>query len=195
MSDHAHESHTGPIKTPSQLMWTSFFAFVVPVFLIIGFGYDNVDITVGDFVAVDIYRFLESEGNRFNLYKGNISLRTSTLNRGIMPDRGWSQTVGLEVAVPGSDYTFYKLSWDGERYFPISRRWTLRTRADVGYGDGYGDNYGDGDGVGDDDGEGDGGDGRGVGIGVLGLHPLGAEHGHRAAGARTGEDEGTHALG
>ncbi len=105
-----------------------------------GFGYDNVDITVGDFVAVDIYRFLESEGNRFNLYKGNISLRTSTLNRGIMPDRGWSQTVGLEVAVPGSDYTFYKLSWDGERYFPISRRWTLRTRADVGYGDGYGDN-------------------------------------------------------
>jgi len=39
MSDHAHESHTGPIKTPSQLMWTSFFAFVVPVFLIIGLVY------------------------------------------------------------------------------------------------------------------------------------------------------------
>lgn len=39
MSDHAHESHTGPIKTPTQLMWTSFFAFVVPVFLIIGLVY------------------------------------------------------------------------------------------------------------------------------------------------------------
>lgn len=36
MSDHAHDSHTGPIKTPKQLLWTSFFAFVVPVFLIIG---------------------------------------------------------------------------------------------------------------------------------------------------------------
>jgi cytochrome c5 len=34
MSD--HESHTGPIKTPSQLLWTSFFAFVVPVLVIIG---------------------------------------------------------------------------------------------------------------------------------------------------------------
>lgn len=36
MSDQAHESHTGPIKTPRQLLWTSFFAFVLPVFIIIG---------------------------------------------------------------------------------------------------------------------------------------------------------------
>ncbi|MFM6986634.1 MAG: c-type cytochrome [Hydrogenophaga sp.] len=36
MSDHAHDSHTGPIKTPAQLLWTSFFSFVVPVFIIIG---------------------------------------------------------------------------------------------------------------------------------------------------------------
>lgn len=35
MSD-AHDSHTGPIKTPKQLLWTSFFSFVLPVFLIIG---------------------------------------------------------------------------------------------------------------------------------------------------------------
>ena len=39
MSDHAHDSHTGPIKTPAQLLWTSFFAFVAPVFLIIGLVY------------------------------------------------------------------------------------------------------------------------------------------------------------
>ncbi len=39
MSDHAHDSHTGPIKTPAQLLWTSFFAFVVPVFIIIGLVY------------------------------------------------------------------------------------------------------------------------------------------------------------
>jgi cytochrome c5 len=35
MSDQ-HDSHTGPIKTPSQLLWTSFFSFVLPVFIIIG---------------------------------------------------------------------------------------------------------------------------------------------------------------
>lgn len=39
MSDHAHDSHTGPIKTPAQLLWTSFFFFVAPVFIIIGLVY------------------------------------------------------------------------------------------------------------------------------------------------------------
>lgn len=39
MSDHSHDSHTGPIKTPAQLLWTSFFSFVIPVFIIIGLVY------------------------------------------------------------------------------------------------------------------------------------------------------------
>ena len=37
MSDtHTDEAHTGPIKTPKQLLVTSILAFVVPVFIIIG---------------------------------------------------------------------------------------------------------------------------------------------------------------
>ena len=40
MSDSSHdESHTGPIKTPKQLLWTVFFSFVVPIFAIIGLVY------------------------------------------------------------------------------------------------------------------------------------------------------------
>ncbi len=36
MSEHVHDSHTGPIENPKQLWWTAFFAFVVPVALIMG---------------------------------------------------------------------------------------------------------------------------------------------------------------
>jgi cytochrome c5 len=36
MSDTLDEAHTGPIKTPKQLLLTVVFAFVVPVFIIIG---------------------------------------------------------------------------------------------------------------------------------------------------------------
>ena len=40
MSDHSQEeSHTGPIKTPKQLLIASLLAFVVPVFIIIGLVY------------------------------------------------------------------------------------------------------------------------------------------------------------
>jgi len=37
MSDHSHdEDHTGPIKTPKQLLLAVFYSFVLPVFIIIG---------------------------------------------------------------------------------------------------------------------------------------------------------------
>jgi cytochrome c5 len=40
MSDHnSEEAHTGPIKTPQQLLVATFLAFVVPVFVIIGLVY------------------------------------------------------------------------------------------------------------------------------------------------------------
>ena len=39
MSDNAHDAHTGPIKTPAQLLWTSFFFFIAPIFIIIGLVY------------------------------------------------------------------------------------------------------------------------------------------------------------
>jgi cytochrome c5 len=40
MSDSTQEeAHTGPIKTPQQLLWAAFFSFVAPVFIIIGLVY------------------------------------------------------------------------------------------------------------------------------------------------------------
>lgn len=106
-----------------------------------GFGVDELEIVTGDFVAYDIAEFLRREDkNIFRSLKLNASWQVSTLNRGVFPDRGWSQNVSTEVAVPGSDYLFYKVSWTGQRYFPVSRRWTLRTRGDVAFGDGYGSN-------------------------------------------------------
>ncbi len=117
-----------------------------------GLGFDRLDITGGNFIAQDIALFLADAadtdtseivgggGAVFDLYKVNASWRRSTLNRAVMATRGTSQELGVEVAVPGSDAQYWRAYWEGERYFPITRRWTLRTRADVGFGDGYGDN-------------------------------------------------------
>lgn len=105
-----------------------------------GFGVDSIDIQAGDFVAVDIERFLRTEGRTFDSLKVNAGWQISTLNRGVLPDRGWSQNAGIEVAVPGSDYLFFKATWSGQRYFPLVGNWVVRARGDLGFGDGYGDN-------------------------------------------------------
>lgn len=104
-----------------------------------GFGFDRIDIQAGDFVAVDIERFLRTEGTIFDSFKVNAGWQTSTLNRGVLPDRGWSHNLGIEVAVPGSDYLFFKTTWSGQRYFPLIGNWVVRARGDLGFGDGYGD--------------------------------------------------------
>jgi outer membrane protein insertion porin family len=99
---------------------------------------DWTEITEGRFAAQEISDFIEKNGESATNLKLNLSWSSSTLNRGLFPDRGSANTLALEVATPGGDLQFYKLSYTGERYFPISRSWTLRVRGKLGFGDGYG---------------------------------------------------------
>lgn len=99
---------------------------------------EYTDITEGAFPAQEVSEFLEENGNDSINFKMNLSWTSSTLNRGLFPTRGRSQSLGLEVAVPGSDLQFYKLFYNGQQYIPLGGSWTLRLRTEVGYGDGYG---------------------------------------------------------
>jgi cytochrome c5 len=54
MSDHNDDHHTGPIKTPKQLLATVFYSFVVPVFIIIGLVYYVVSANKPAAGAVDM---------------------------------------------------------------------------------------------------------------------------------------------
>ena len=99
---------------------------------------EYTEITEGSFPAQEISAYLDENGEEALNYKLNFSWRSSTLNRGIFPTRGKSQTLGFDIAIPGSDVTFFKATYDGQVYVPITRSWTLKLRAELGYGDGYG---------------------------------------------------------
>lgn len=82
--------------------------------------------------------FLDRNGNKFDNFTLTTSWIQSSLNRGRLATRGTQQTVAFELAVPGSDLEFYKLTYNGQIFVPISDEWTFRLRAELGYGDGYG---------------------------------------------------------
>lgn len=103
-----------------------------------GITFDWTNITQGAFAAREISDFIEKNGEKAINYKFNLSWLSSTLNRGLFADRGSQQNLGIELAVPGSDLQFFKVTYSGERFFPITRSWTLRLRTELGYGDGYG---------------------------------------------------------
>ncbi|MCW8877706.1 MAG: outer membrane protein assembly factor BamA [Kangiellaceae bacterium] len=75
----------------------------------------------------------------YELFRFTTSWTRNTLNRGIFPDRGTSQSLSLNATVPGSDLEFYKLDYQIRHYIPIAPRWTFMTSFRASYGDGYGD--------------------------------------------------------
>ncbi|WP_370230622.1 outer membrane protein assembly factor BamA [Marinobacter nauticus] len=106
-----------------------------------GAGVTQSNIKPGVFSAQEVRDFIAEEGDSFTNYFLFGSWRRSTLNRGVLPTNGYSHSLSLDVAVPGSDLTFYKATHKTDFYFPLtdSANWVFRARSEIGYGDGYGD--------------------------------------------------------
>jgi len=107
-------------------------------FLSFQLGYENTAITVGSLPSDEVTDFFTEEGSDFDNFVVTGRWRESTLNRGVFADRGASQTVGVELSLPGSDLGYYKINYQGKRLFPLNDTFTLRLRTDLGYGDAYG---------------------------------------------------------
>lgn len=104
-----------------------------------GFTAEQTKISEGLFAALEIADFLAREKDEFLNWKVESSWMSSTLNRGLFPTAGRSQSMALEVAIPGSELSFYKLQYTGDQYFRMPRGWSLRMRTEVGYGGVFGD--------------------------------------------------------
>lgn len=108
------------------------------------FGYSKTDISTGNQVVQEIKNndetgFLDLYGDSYDLFTINGFWRQSSLNRGRFATKGSSQTLSLELSVPGGDLEFYKLTYRGQRFFPLNDDFSFRLRTKLGYGDGYGD--------------------------------------------------------
>src|SRR5262245_26405534 len=102
----------------------------------IGFGMsvEHTKIDEGVFPAQEISEFIDDEGDTALNFKVTTNWSSSTLNRGLFPTRGRSQQLSLEIAVPGSDLTFYKLRYQGHQYLPLFGDFTAHLRTELGYG-------------------------------------------------------------
>ena len=106
-----------------------------------GVGYTLSKLKQGSYTSDEVLQFIEDEGDKFGNYFLTGSWRRSTLNRGVLPTDGYSNSLSADVAVPGSDLTFYKLRYKGDSFWPLNdnETWIVHARGELGYGDGYGD--------------------------------------------------------
>ena len=96
------------------------------------------EINPGTYSADEIYDFVQREGDNFTNFKASIGWSSSTLNRGVLPTRGASQSLTGQITIPGSDLSFYKLDYRGQLFTPLTDNTALRFHTELGYGDGYG---------------------------------------------------------
>lgn len=102
-------------------------------------GYEHTDIEEGVVPAQEISEFLDKEGNEFDLFTLQAAYSMSALNRGLLPTRGRSQSLSMELTIPGSELEFYRINYSGQIFFPLFDPFTLRVRTNLGYGGTYGD--------------------------------------------------------
>lgn len=76
--------------------------------------------------------------NQFNgdflTYNLNLGWSYNTLNRPVFPTSGMSHRVNGEIALPGSDVEYQKITYDAQAYFPLGKDFVLRGYGKLGYG-------------------------------------------------------------
>jgi outer membrane protein insertion porin family len=105
------------------------------------FGFDlrQIDFETGSAPSQEVLDFESAEGNSFLDFDTTISWREDSRDSAIFPKRGATQSLSAEFTIPGSDLTYYKLSYKQRRYWPLADNLTFSLNGDISYGDSYGD--------------------------------------------------------
>jgi outer membrane protein insertion porin family len=103
----------------------------------LAFRYQYTDFTAGDSALAE--QFVEDNGETFNDFLLAASYTNDTRDNAIFPSRGGLQNLVAEVAIPGSDLQYYRITYRHRHFIPLTQRFTVALNADLGYGGGLGD--------------------------------------------------------
>ncbi len=104
-----------------------------------GLNIDQTEVTTGNGVSTYVRDYLLANSGKttkgdFLTYNLNLGWSYNTLNRPIFPTTGMSHRVNAEIALPGSDVEFQKVTYDAQAYMPLGHDFVLRGYGKLGFG-------------------------------------------------------------
>ena len=103
-----------------------------------GLAYDRTTLKI-DSTSLPAYQdYVAKFGDTNSSVLANFGWARDTMDSRIYPTKGYIQRLGGEVATPGGTLRYYKLNYQNQQYFPLSRRYTLALNGELGYADGIG---------------------------------------------------------
>ena len=104
----------------------------------LGLAYESLTLRVVSTSARIAQDFVTKYGDKNGSFKGTLGWAYDTLDNPIFPGRGTVHSIFGELALPGSNLEYYKLTYLAAHYMPITNDITFKFKANLGYGGGYG---------------------------------------------------------
>lgn len=111
----------------------------------LGYGYQDLILTIGSNPSRQLAHFVHLYGERFNETMLNFGWSRNTLDRAVFPTNGMFQSLTLQVALPGAPHhiaNYYKAGYNFNYYHPIACNFLFTARGALGYGAGLGGTHG-----------------------------------------------------
>ena len=104
-----------------------------------GFQVERVDFNAQVNASNEVLAFQRENGDQFiNLLLTGAFARDSRNSR-LLPSEGSLTRLSTEVAVPGSDLSYYKVRLRHQQFFPLTENFIVLLNGEVGYGAGLAD--------------------------------------------------------
>jgi len=104
-----------------------------------GVGYEDTKITTYDDSPAFYKDYVATFGAKNTAVPLNAGWARDGRDSLIYPTSGTLQKASAEIGAPVADLKYYKTQYQYQRYFPLSRLYTLMLNGELGYGKGYGD--------------------------------------------------------
>ena len=100
---------------------------------------DHTELQSGSLTSREVLDFVETEGTVFDTLKLQGYWTRVTLNRGIFPTKGSSNSISFQTTVPGSTLNYYRVDYRNEFYQPLGGDFVFKISSRLGYTGIYGD--------------------------------------------------------
>ncbi len=101
-----------------------------------GLGYEKTKIGTFSDSPLRIVRYVNTFGSDNSTVLGTIGWSRDTRDSVIYPTSGALQRAHVETGLPGGTLQYYKIGYQQQRYFSLTRDFVLYVNADIGYGNG-----------------------------------------------------------
>src|SRR6185295_17643235 len=98
----------------------------------LGADVERIDLETTSTSAQVAQDFVATHGSNNRMYKTTFGWAYDTLDNPNMPSSGALQRIGGEIAVPGSDVEYYKVTYSAGRYWALSDTVSFRMKGELG---------------------------------------------------------------